>query len=64
MCTRSTISRVGDLVQVEGTVGTDGTMLARSIEKIIREGEDDESIVYAAVTGGVGVTRTTDGGAH
>jgi hypothetical protein len=34
--------RVGDVVQVEGTLRADGTALARSIEKIVREEEDED----------------------
>ncbi len=34
--------RVGDVVQVEGTLGADGTVLARSIEKIVLEDEDED----------------------
>jgi hypothetical protein len=33
---------VGDVVQVDGTIGADGTVLARSIEKIMREDEEED----------------------
>jgi len=41
--------RVGDVVQVEGSLGADGTVLARSIEKLARDEEEEDEVEFESV---------------